>query len=143
MGEHGGSSDDALVEIELDTVDGARELWTTIVASLRSAGFADVGPEYLRLSEILRQAHAAELLNGAPDAAEWAHLQAAGREAVDHLGPLVAAAKILADLPVGDVVEPAPAAAPARNGATRRVAAVRSTTSRPARTRSAPARRRT
>ncbi len=55
MGEHAGTPDDALVEIELDTVAGARELWTSIVASLRWSGYADMGPAYVKLSEILRR----------------------------------------------------------------------------------------
>ncbi|MEM9037562.1 MAG: hypothetical protein AAGA99_21305 [Actinomycetota bacterium] len=123
-----GDAELADVETELQSVQDAAQLWRAIVAQLEAGGFAAAGPEYLKLSEILRRAHARELLDGTPDDPAWIELQAIGRQAVEQLGPLVAAAQRLAELPVGDVAEPDSAAdepAPPRRRATRPVAAVK------------------
>ena len=102
--------------VSLTTTDGALHLWRGIVRSLQMAGYAKVVPEYLKLSRLLSQTRMAELLKGQPDAEHWNELRALAGEALQCLGPLVDAAKILAELPAelritmaGSIAQIAPA----------------------------------
>ena len=84
----------------MSTVEGALRLWTEIVKGLRAAGYSQVVPEYLKLSRMLSQARLTELVTGQPEAPYWGELRMLGCEALESLGPLADAAKILAELPL-------------------------------------------
>jgi hypothetical protein len=69
-----------------------------VVAALERANYAEVGPEYAKLSALLVQQRATEQRAGQPDRPEWTTLAATARAAVTLLDPVVAAARQLAAL---------------------------------------------
>jgi hypothetical protein len=83
----------------LPTSDGALRLWSEIVRGLRSAGYKQAVPEYLKLSRMLSQTRMTELVKGQPESAQWTQLRELAREALESLGPLAEAARILAEMP--------------------------------------------
>lgn len=83
----------------LSTTEGALRLWREIVRGLQAAGYANVVPEYLKLSRALSQVKMTELLQGVPEAEHWTELRQLALEALKSLDPLVEAARVLAQLP--------------------------------------------
>lgn len=80
--------------------DGALQLWREIVRGLRAADYAQAVPQYLKLSQALRQLRTTELLGGHPEPAYWAEIRDLAREALQSFGPLLEAARLLAELPL-------------------------------------------
>ena len=80
-------------------MEGALRLWTEIARGLRAAGYDKVVPEYLRLSRMLAQTRMTEMLHGKREAEHWEQLRMLGTEALQSLGPLAEAARLLAELP--------------------------------------------
>lgn len=111
------SAEEQSFDIELSTLDGAVELWTAIGGALREAGYGDAGPEYLRLSRLLQQAHNAALLDPpVAEAEKWATLRHAAMTAYELLGPLAEAAATLAKLPSDGTAVAAPGTSPTKAG---------------------------
>jgi hypothetical protein len=80
--------------------DGALQLWREIVRGLRAADYARAVPQYLKLSQTLRQLRTTELLGGHPEPAYCAEIRQLAREVLQSLGPLLEAARLLAELPL-------------------------------------------
>ena len=105
------SSVPATTTTSMSTTEGALRLWREIVNGLQAAGYDRVVPEYLKLSQALAQVKMTELLKGQPEAAHWAEIRRLAVEALRSLGPLVEAAKVLAELPSDIRIDPAGKAA--------------------------------
>ncbi|MCO6455422.1 MAG: hypothetical protein J5I93_09000 [Pirellulaceae bacterium] len=104
-GELRAKSDEAY-EFTVDRPEGAVRLWTQIVQGLRQAGYAEAGPAYLKLSQLIRAARGEQLLRGAADDTGWSELRELARDAEQMLGPVVEAARLLASLPAPVVQSP-------------------------------------
>lgn len=93
--------------VGVPAIQGAIEVWSSIVVALRQAGYEAAGPEYVRLSRLLAQQHTADLLAGraSPDP-RWEELRRVAAEAVSLLGPVVEAASLLTALPTEMSVAP-------------------------------------
>lgn len=94
------AASDEVYEFTVDRPEGAVRLWTQIVQGLRQAGYAEAGPAYLKLSQLIRAARGEQLLRGARDDAGWNELRGLARDAEQMLGPVLEAARLLAALPV-------------------------------------------
>jgi len=88
-----------MTNASMTITDGALRLWTEIARGLEAAGYSKVVPEYLKLSRALSQVRRTELLQGVPEAEHWKKIRNLAGEALLSLGPLVEAARILAELP--------------------------------------------
>ncbi len=91
-------------------VQGAVQLWTQIVQALESANYTTILPEYLRLSRMLAQTHATELLLGRAEISHWERLRKLSGRSLEILMPLIEAARVLHELPT-DITEVGQAAA--------------------------------
>jgi hypothetical protein len=76
-------------------------VWSGVVHSFESAGLAQAGPEYLRLSQVVSAARSAALSSSSRRAGvdEWEAVRALGRRALELLAPVVEAARLLSELP--------------------------------------------
>src|SRR5947207_3774370 len=88
-----------MTNASMTITDGALRLWTEIARGLEAAGYSKVVPEYLKLSRALSQVRRTELIQGVPEAEHWKKIRNLAGEALLSLGPLVEAARILAELP--------------------------------------------
>lgn len=98
-----------------DPAAAALQVWTSVVAGLEAARYAEVGTEYAKLSALLAQQRTAQLLAGSAPGPEWVELSRTAQRALDLLEPLLGAARLLATLPAVPTVATAPrkaAAAP-------------------------------
>jgi hypothetical protein len=85
--------------------DGPLAVWVQVVHSLEQSGFGAAGPEYLRLSQAVREAHAA--LQSATGARKgrtreddgWEAVRTVTQRALELLRPIVDAATLLHELP--------------------------------------------
>ena len=88
-----------MTNASMTITDGALRLWAEIARGLEAAGYSKVVPEYLKLSRALSQVRRTELLQCVPEAEHWKKIRNLAGEALLSLGPLVEAARILAELP--------------------------------------------
>lgn len=79
--------------------EGPLMVWAGVVQSLESAGLAEAGPEYLRLSQVVCAARSASAGTRRGGVDEWEPVRALGRRAVELLTPVVEAARLLSELP--------------------------------------------
>ncbi|HNY31219.1 MAG TPA: hypothetical protein PKO15_10065 [Fibrobacteria bacterium] len=88
------------------------QIWGQLLQSLRQIGFAQAGPEYLKLARLVFESRKHQLLTakplGRPD--DWSRLSSVASEVRELLRPLFEASGILADLP--SRIEPLPPAPP-------------------------------
>lgn len=97
--------------------DIAVTVWEQIVANLKGAGYAEAGPEYLRLSQLLKETRHGDLMQGtAQDSEQWDRLRELGAEALELLTPIADAAAALARLPDRMQSAKPPPAVTGRNG---------------------------
>lgn len=88
------------------------QVWGQLLQSLRQIGFAQAGPEYLKLARLVFESRKHQLLTskslGNPE--DWSRLSSVAAEVRELLRPLFDASGILADLPSRiDPLPPAPA----------------------------------
>jgi hypothetical protein len=85
---------------DLDLPGQAAAVWLTVVAALEQSGFAQAGPEYLKLSRILLEQRALDFAAGKPADEQWLALRQAAADALALLEPLHQAATRLTQLPI-------------------------------------------
>jgi hypothetical protein len=76
-------------------VEAAVAVWASVVAALENAGLREAGPEYLKLSQLLTDQRAQELLAAGEPAPDWEIVQRLAGAALELLSPLVEAAELL------------------------------------------------